>query len=112
MALLKTFSNKIIILWDGAPIHRARIVRQFLEKQEVKERLEVVQLPAYSPDLNPVELVNAAIKKKGLGNYVAENLKQLGSRAKQALCQFRQRPESLRNCFEKVLGSRFDSCQV
>lgn len=41
----------VIIIWDGAPWHRAQVV------QETAARLGFVlfPLPAYSPDLNPIE---------------------------------------------------------
>ena len=43
--------RKLIVLWDGAPYHRAKAV------QEVARTLgiELVRLPGYSPDLMPVE---------------------------------------------------------
>jgi transposase len=41
----------LIVLWDGAPYHRAKTVR------EVARRLDItlMPLPGYSPDLLPVE---------------------------------------------------------
>jgi transposase len=41
----------LIVLWDGAPYHRAKAV------QEVARRLDItlMPLPGYSPDLMPVE---------------------------------------------------------
>ena len=43
--------NKLIVLWDGAPYHRAKTV------QEVARTLNItlLPLPGYSPDLMPVE---------------------------------------------------------
>jgi transposase len=41
----------LIVLWDGAPYHRAACVRE----AAAALRVELVPLPGYSPDLMPVE---------------------------------------------------------
>ena len=39
--------NIAILLWDGAPAHRAQL--------EIPEGIELVRIPAYTPELNPSE---------------------------------------------------------
>ncbi|GGB51827.1 hypothetical protein GCM10011409_31750 [Lentibacillus populi] len=46
-------SGKIVMILDNARIHHAKLLRPFLE--ENKDRLELVYLPPYSPQLNLVE---------------------------------------------------------
>jgi transposase len=41
----------LVIIWDGAPWHRSQVARS----QADELGIELVQLPAYSPDLNPIE---------------------------------------------------------
>ena len=41
----------LIVLWDGAPYHRAQAVREVASELEI----DLVPLPGYSPDLMPVE---------------------------------------------------------
>jgi transposase len=41
----------LIVLWDGAPYHRAKIVREAATALNIT----LMPLPAYSPDLMPVE---------------------------------------------------------
>ena len=41
----------LIVLWDGAPYHRAKVVREVACELEI----DLVRLPGYSPDLMPVE---------------------------------------------------------
>ena len=41
----------LIVLWDGAPYHRAQIVREAARTLAI----ELMPLPGYSPDLMPVE---------------------------------------------------------
>jgi transposase len=43
--------RKLIVLWDGAPYHRAHAVREVARTLGI----ELVPLPGYSPDLMPVE---------------------------------------------------------
>jgi transposase len=43
--------RKLIVLWDGAPYHRAQIVRAAARTLDI----ELMPLPGYSPDLMPVE---------------------------------------------------------
>jgi transposase len=43
--------RELIVLWDGAPYHRAGAVREMAAAL----RIELMPLPGYSPDLMPVE---------------------------------------------------------
>jgi transposase len=43
--------RKLLVLWDGAPYHRAKVVREVACELEI----DLVRLPGYSPDLMPVE---------------------------------------------------------
>ncbi|MBK9698819.1 MAG: transposase [Flavobacteriales bacterium] len=42
-------------------MHHAKVLRPWLEKH--KERIELFFMPGYSPELNPVEVANADLKK-------------------------------------------------
>jgi hypothetical protein len=41
--------GKLLIVWDGSPIHRSKAVKEFLEGGAV-ERIRLEQLPAYAPE--------------------------------------------------------------
>ena len=43
--------RELVVLWDGAPYHRAGAVREMAAGL----RIELMPLPGYSPDLMPVE---------------------------------------------------------
>jgi transposase len=45
--------KKILLVLDNARFHHAIINREFLKS--VKDKIELMYLPAYSPDLNPIE---------------------------------------------------------
>ena len=54
-AFLKHYEHlqKIYLVIDNAPSHHTKIVTKFLES--VKDKLEVLFLPPYSQNLNPIE---------------------------------------------------------
>jgi transposase len=64
----------LIIIWDGATIHRSKAVKDFLTRKP--GRVHLVALPGYSPELNPVELLWSQLKRE-LKNQVFLNLKDL-----------------------------------
>lgn len=60
-SLLRRY-GKIVVVLDGAKYHfEKEHVQEFYKGNE--ERLKVIQLPPYSPELNPIEQVWKKIKK-------------------------------------------------
>jgi transposase len=88
-ALHRQVPGKIILLWDGAPIHRSREVTKYLETQAAW--LHVERLPAYAPELNPVEYLWGYWKKTELANFCSKNIWELSHAAGQALKRIRRR---------------------
>jgi transposase len=70
--LLEGRSKKIILVLDNSSVHKNKLVNEFVA--EHNERLEIVYLPTYSPELNPDELVWAHAKKK-VRSVVSESVK-------------------------------------
>ena len=66
--LLRKISGKLLVIWDGSPIHRAKEVKAFLVAGAAK-RLHLERLPGYAPELNPQEgvwnLRRALVRAKG-----------------------------------------------
>lgn len=79
--------GKVALVWDRAGAHRAM-------QQEMPEGITPVGLPAYSPELNPVEPVWRALRKK-LANRVFERLEDLEEAVAEALREFWERPQVL-----------------
>ncbi|WP_034417254.1 transposase, partial [Deinococcus frigens] len=69
--LLRHIQGKIVVILDNAGIHRAKMVQAFVE---IHERLSLVYLPPYAPELNPIELVWAYVKRNVLGNFCARSV--------------------------------------
>ncbi len=53
--LLQSTQGKLLLILDNAKYHRARILKEFFVQNQ--ERLYLVFLPPYSPELNPIERV-------------------------------------------------------
>jgi hypothetical protein len=45
---LRHIPGKLLVIWDGAPIHRSRAIKTFLAQGAAK-RLRLEQLPGYHP---------------------------------------------------------------
>src|SRR5919108_4847695 len=74
--LLRQVRGKLLVIWDGAPIHRCRMVKAFLGAGAAR-RLQLEQLPAYAPDLNPDEGVWNLLKRTELKNRGCQDLDEL-----------------------------------
>ena len=72
--LLRHLRGKVVVIWDGGSNHKGPVIRKFLKRNR---RLELVRLPAYSPDLNPMEVVWSWLKWGRLANFAPEGLPEL-----------------------------------
>ena len=69
--LLRHLDCRLLVVWDGATIHRSRLVRDFVREQ--KGHLWLESLPAYAPELNPVEYLWSHWKQHELPNFCPQN---------------------------------------
>jgi transposase len=90
--------DRLLVIWDGSPIHRRAEVRAFVAEARGKIHLE--PLPAYAPDLNPVEWLWKHLKKVELRNLARLDLEQLHMELHLALGRVRQRRNLVRSFFE------------
>jgi transposase len=49
--------KKICIIWDNATFHRGKLIKQALKKGQPLQRVHLIALPPYAPDMNPIEHV-------------------------------------------------------
>lgn len=63
--LLRLRKRKTFLIVDRHPVHKARPVTRWLAQHTAQIRLFF--LPAYSPELNPDELLNQDVKTNALG---------------------------------------------
>lgn len=92
--------GKILILWDGAPIHRSLLVKHYLAS--TRGHLVVEQLPAYAPELNPVEYMWGHLKPHEIANLIATQAWELSLEATAALRRMRRRPSIITACYTQA----------
>jgi transposase len=95
--LLKDAGTPVILICDGHPIHKAKIVREWIESTGGRFELQI--LPAYSPQLNPDEGVWKRVKYDRMGRQFIAGPDDLRSKAMSALRSLQRRVESVRSCF-------------
>src|SRR5205814_3774694 len=49
--LLRVAGKRLLVIWDGSPIHRRAEVKEFVS--DTRGRVWLEALPGYAPDLNP-----------------------------------------------------------
>ena len=69
--LMRQIPGKLLVIWDGSPIHRARAVKDFLASGAAS-RVQLEQLPGYAPDLNPDEGIWKHLKYVDLKNLCCQ----------------------------------------
>jgi transposase len=88
--LLRYLPGALLIVWDGAGIHRSRVVREFVHSCGSRIALEF--LPVYAPELNPAEYIWGHLKQHELANFCAKHGWELSLTAGRALRRMRRRP--------------------
>jgi len=100
--LLRKIPGPLLVIWDGSPIHRAEVVKQFLSSPMGK-RLHLERLPGYAPKVNPQEQVWNLLKRRELKNLCCQDLAHLGQELVRAREGLRHRQDILQHCFAHAL---------
>jgi len=66
--------KKILLVLDNARFHHAKVNKEYL--LSIKDRLELVYLPPYSPDLNPIESFWKKTRRHVTHNRYFESLEE------------------------------------
>ena len=97
--LLKNNRRKVVLIWDGHPVHCSAAVAAFVAQNATK--LKVHRLPTYSPDLNPDELVNNDVKSNALGRKRPRTQKQMIRHIRQHMHKRKNDPALVRRFFQE-----------
>jgi transposase len=98
--LLRQIEGKLLLIWDGSPIHRGGAVKDFLSSG-ASRRLKLEQLPGYAPDLNPDEGVWKHLKYVELKNLCCESLAELKVELRKAKERLRHKREVILGCIRQ-----------
>jgi transposase len=95
--VLEQTTEPLFLVQDGAPYHRAASVQAFFAQQ--RPRLQVTQLPSYSPDYNPIEFLWRATKRTATHNRYFPEFDTLIGAVEEALAALSQQPERVKALF-------------
>jgi transposase len=96
--LTREIAGKLLVIWDGAPIHRCQAVKDYLAHGGAK-RIHLEQLPAYAPELNPQEGVWNLLKRVELKNVCCLDVQHIQREVRRAKERLRHRKSVLCQCF-------------
>jgi transposase len=96
--LLREIAGQILVIWDGASIHRCQAVKDFTSKPGAG-RIHLERLPAYAPELNPQEGVWNLLKRVELKNVCCHDLQQVRQQLTLAKERLRHRKSTLAQCY-------------
>ncbi len=86
--------GKLLVIWDGLPAHRSKIVADYLATTQ--GRVWVERLPGYAPELNPIEYLWGYAKGNDLANFAPKELWELSRAARKAFARVRKVKRCLR----------------
>jgi transposase len=90
--------RKVHLIVDGHPVHRAKLVSAWVGRHT--EQIQLHFLPGYSPELNPVELLNHDVKANAAGRRRARSANELRGQLHGYLRWRQRQPEVLVRFFE------------
>lgn len=97
--LVRQAKRKVYLIVDGHPVHKARKVAVWQDKN--KTRIRLFLLPAYSPELNPDEYLNQDVKGNAVGRRRARDGDELVSNVRGYLRSTQKQPRIVENYFKE-----------
>ena len=91
--VLAQTSGHVMLIQDGARYHTSAETKGFFAQHA--ERLTVYQLPAYSPDYNPIEKLWKKLKQAETHLHYFPTFGALSAKVEQALLKFENAPQEI-----------------
>jgi len=108
MGVIKKTRKHLILIHDNAPYHSSRAMREFYEKHS--DRLTVFNLPSYSPDYNPIEMLWKKIKEKETHLHYFPTFDSLKNKVNEALLNFKNLKHEILSLFVFYNGLSKSNC--
>jgi transposase len=96
--LIKDTQQKIFLILDGHPVHKSRKVKAWIAAND--DKISLFLLPAYSPELNPDELLNQDVKTNAVRKKRAANKNELKRNLIGHLRRRQKQPDLVRRFFQ------------
>lgn len=97
--LVRQSKEKVFLIVDGHPVHRAKKIAHWVEKNA--QHISLFFLPGYSPELNPDEMLNQDVKSNALGRRRPHDQKQLLADIRGYLRSRQRQPHIVKNYFNE-----------
>jgi transposase len=99
--LLRVAGERLLVIWDGSPIHRRQAVQAFVAGTRGKVWVEA--LPGYAPDLKPWDEGGwNHLKHVEMRNLVCRDLEELHEQFHLAISRLRQKPRLVQAFFAQA----------
>jgi transposase len=99
--LQRVAGPRLLVIWDGSPIHRRAAVQEFVSDTRGQVWLEA--LPGYAPDLNPWDEGGwHYLKDVELRNLACRDLEELHQEFYLAVGRLRQKPHLVQSFFAQA----------
>lgn len=93
LEVLSHTTQHVVVIQDGARYHTSKAMQEFFEAHA--DRLTIEQLPAYSPDFNPIEHLWKKVKKEATHLKYFPEFTDLQQEVDRALLHFAQTPREI-----------------
>lgn len=97
--LARQAERKVFLIVDRLRVHRAKRVLAFVEAHP--EEVAIFYLPAYSPQLNPDEILNQDVKSNAVGRRRAATKAELKANLRGYLRSTQRQPHVVRSFFRE-----------
>jgi len=99
--LQRVAGKRLLVIWDGSPIHRREAVKEFVA--DTRGRIWLEALPGYAPDLNPWDEGGwQHLKHVELRNVTCLDLEELHEEFHLAIGRLRQKPHLIHSFFAQA----------
>lgn len=84
--------KRLYIIMDNAPWHKKakRLIREDSQYADIRDRVELVSLPPYSPDYNPIEQVWRITRREKTHNKYWDSIEKLSQTLDEWFSKFAQ----------------------
>jgi hypothetical protein len=106
--LLRHLRGKVIVIWDNGTIHKGEPIRSVLRGFP---RLTLERLPAYAPELNPVEWLWSYLKYGEMANFAPRDAAHLDGVVTEHLHAIRREPGRMRGFYDGAKLPLLDRAQ-
>lgn len=96
--LIRSTEQKVFFIVDNLRTHRSAAVRKWVAERS--DRIELFHLPSYSPELNPDEYLNQAVKAQLKNRPRGSDRRELHSALKRQMIRNQRNPELVSRLFE------------